>query len=118
MFALDEVQGLFTPLERAKEHNVFHCIRRALHSISTVKSLVSLFLSTVVEDIIPPDLPDPSARLMKPDPRILPPFTDIGFDQLAIEQVKKDEHYLVDMVTDEWMCQFGRPLYVKSHPLF
>ena len=122
VFSFDEVHGSFTRLSDVPGQYVFHCLRRALNSITNVKSLISVFLSTAgeVHHYAPPtptDI-DPSRRIQNQEFRLIPPFTDIGFDQLAVGKVEKNIHYLQDMVTVEWMCQFGRPLYVKSQPLF
>ncbi|KAG6898934.1 hypothetical protein C0993_002574 [Termitomyces sp. T159_Od127] len=112
VLAIDEVHGLFTPLTDALEQNVFHCLRTALKSINYVNALVSLFLSTAYEvhNYAPPSNLDPGLRVKK-HWTFIPPFTHIGFDQLAVGKVKKDVHYLRDMVSVEWMCQFGRPLF-------
>ncbi|KAG6894260.1 hypothetical protein C0993_011955, partial [Termitomyces sp. T159_Od127] len=120
IFSFDEVHGLSKPLKDQPGQNVFHCLRRALNAINEIKPLVSVFLTTagLVHDYAPPTYRDPSLRVKKRENMPIPPFTAIGFDQLAIGKVKKDVHYLRDMVSVEWMCQFGRPLYVKSHPLF
>ncbi|KAG6899097.1 hypothetical protein C0993_000921 [Termitomyces sp. T159_Od127] len=111
VLAFDEVDGLFTPL-KDREGNVFHCLQMALKSITGVKALVSVFLSTAgkVLDAPPSDL-DPSRHYNNRSIKLIPAFTDIGFDQLAVRKVQKDKHYLCDMVSTQWMCQFGRPLF-------
>lgn len=115
MLSFDEVHGLFETKVEGNE-NVFHSLRRALSYITKEKRVVSLFLSTVsdVYKCAPPAYMDPSEHIQKSYISILPAFTETGFDQLAVGLVKKDEKTLEEMVTDEWMCNFGRPLYVPE----
>ncbi|KAG6894184.1 hypothetical protein C0992_007173 [Termitomyces sp. T32_za158] len=113
VIAFDEVHGLFNKLSYQEEQNVFYCLGRMLNAIRKVKALVSLFLSTSGEvcKYAPPVFLDPSARVKKHVFKTIPPFTEIGFNQLAVKKVGKDEHLLRDMVSIEWMCQFGQPLF-------
>ncbi|KAG6876815.1 hypothetical protein C0992_011653 [Termitomyces sp. T32_za158] len=118
VLAFDEVCGLSIPLYNAAGKNVFYCLQKVLTYIRDDRRLVSLFLSTAGRvpqytrlDPPPPTHLNPSMRSMKSDIRLIPPFTEVGFDHLAIGLVEKNKHLLSEMVTDHWMCHFGRPLF-------
>ncbi|KAG6882552.1 hypothetical protein C0993_010130, partial [Termitomyces sp. T159_Od127] len=112
IFSFDEIHGLSKPLKDQPGQNVFHCLPRALNTINEIKSLVSVFLTTasVVHDYAPPTYLDPSLRVK--DRKSMPiPFYSYWFRPTSNQESEKDIHYLRDMVSVEWMCQFGRPLF-------
>jgi hypothetical protein len=80
-------------------------------------SLFSLFLSTTgkMKQSVPSPEKDYSGRIMKRILRPYPPFTDLGFDQLAKKITLNGHPTLDDITSDEYIAHFGRPMYVFLH---
>ena len=114
VLALDEVHGSFSPLLNAPGETVFHCLRRTLSSLKDNCYIMTFLLSTAgkVHQYAPPRRTDPSNRIRLVGHTLLPAFTSLGFDLLARGLVKRNKQLIKEMVTDEWMCRLGRPLYV------
>jgi hypothetical protein len=88
----------------------FSEFRRALRSIRSYP-IFSVFLSTTgrVHAFIPSSREDLSARLMLRSLSLLPPFTELGFDQM-VGKIRENEVNIGEVVKNEFMCRFGRPL--------
>jgi hypothetical protein len=74
-----------------------------------------LFISTVskISDFTPVPKADMSMRIVNQTLTLLPPFTELGFDQmLDMSPVEEDTVDIQEAATDEFMCKFGRPLFV------
>jgi hypothetical protein len=77
-----------------------------------IKSLFSLFLSTTgkINQFVPSPLNDDSARIMRGELRLIQPFTDLGFDQLA-KKISFDNDLTIEHITsDDYIAHFGRPM--------
>ena len=108
---LTEVQG-----SAEKPWSRFGELRR---NIRTLKSLpiFSLFISTVnkISDFTAPKH-DMSTRIVNETLPLLPPFTELGLDQLLkASPIKENEIRMEEAATESFMCRFGRPLFV---PIF
>jgi hypothetical protein len=73
-----------------------------------------LFLSTngMVHDFALPVAQDNSARVATGPLIPLPPFTELGFDQMVNFNVCNVSTY--DLSRVEYMAKFGRPLYILT----
>ncbi|KAH7905574.1 hypothetical protein BJ138DRAFT_1130414 [Hygrophoropsis aurantiaca] len=75
--------------------------------------LYSLFLSTSGK-IAPPERPqpveDPSSRTMSTHMDAVPPFTDLGFDQL-VYQLSLDGKEIAWITSDDVISHLGRPIF-------
>ena len=91
---------------------LFFYLRRTLRALQGYP-VFSLFLSTMskISNFTPPILTDPSNRIADGTLSIIPPFTELGFDQLA-NRLAEDKYSIEDVSTLEFMVRFGRPLYV------
>ncbi|KAG6848466.1 hypothetical protein H0H93_016753 [Arthromyces matolae] len=109
ILAIDEVHGLETGISGAGFIN----LQRQLNKIVKCKHIITVFLSTAgkIQTYTPPLTSDPSARRRSNGLRVLPPFTALGFDQLARGMVKENTLMVDEIITDRFMCQFGRPLF-------
>ncbi|KAF9490348.1 hypothetical protein BDN71DRAFT_1400269, partial [Pleurotus eryngii] len=80
-------------------------------------SIFSIFLSTTgrFSQFAPLSRDDMSARVYTHTLKLIPPFCDTGMDLLAINEDKKVNllggYRLQDVVTDQFMTSFGRPLF-------
>jgi hypothetical protein len=102
------------------EWSAFGELRRVLRSLYGC-SLFSLFLSTTgkISQFVSSKDRDLSTRIMEGELHLIKPFTDLGFDQLAIKvrvgtpekALSDNETWTLDRVaTDEHICHFGRPM--------
>lgn len=75
----------------------------------------SLFLSTTgkISQFNPHRAVDPSARVMEGNLHLIPPYSDLGFDQLmAGYEVGDGEKTIAEVTGFPFMSHLGRPLYV------
>lgn len=89
-------------------------LRYALHCIAYFP-FFSVFISTSesIQPLPPPPTTvEPSARISIFRPQICPPFTETGYDELAIKVDIRGTWSLGDVATTEYMCHLGRPLSV------
>lgn len=113
---LTEVQGNANqPWSRFGE---LRCIIRKLKSLP----ILSLFISTMSKLSEFPPAPrqfSASERIVNETLALLPPFTELGFDQLLhASPIIENKINIQDATTDGFMCQFG-PLFVAiSYSLF
>jgi len=72
----------------------------------------SLFLSTTgkIQDFTPPPHKDGSKRLERRALVLLPPFTELGFDQMVQSRISDGSATIDEVSTVEYMAMFGRPL--------
>ena len=92
----------------------FNQLRRNIRKLDHLP-IFSLFISTVSEisDITPSPQQDLSMRIGNGALTLLPPFTELGFDQLLKKSpIKENTVTIEDAATVRFMCQFGRPLFV------
>jgi hypothetical protein len=98
----------------------FSELRRALRSLYH-SSLFTLFLSTTgkITLFVSSKDRDLSTRIMEGELHLIEPFTNLGFDQLAIkikeenseEAVLGEEKWTLNrVVTDNHICHYGRPM--------
>lgn len=106
ILAFDESHDL-TTLKDVQNRFIFPELHRVLNALVTLP-IFSLFISTNS----PVTQFDRSSTHMV---NALPPTTETNFDQLAHPAVE-GKVTLSDVVTDEWMCHLGRPLYVLVSP--
>ncbi|KAG6909158.1 hypothetical protein DXG01_001785 [Tephrocybe rancida] len=120
VIACDEVHRLAEPLDDGPDVAPFaprwtflHLLRQQLSVIVRCRHIVTVFLSTAsqIQSFTPPSVLDPSARLLPRGFRLLPPFTALGFDQLARRMVGPGKVHIEDIVKDGFICRFGRPLF-------
>ena len=89
----DESQSLFEPVRDA----VWTRFSELRHVLGIIKplSFISVFLSTTASFHYTPPSPEygPSMRLMSEEVRMLPPITEVGFDQFAekVSFIKDDK---------------------------
>ena len=113
ILAFDEAHGL-TDVPETRGWSLYSELRRCLSELDTVP-IFSLFLSTAgkFQLFSPPRLLDYSSRITCGANWALPPITETGFDQFALDA--KEGEITLDRVVDvedEWICRLGRPLYV------
>jgi hypothetical protein len=107
-----------TDEERPKP-TYFTCLRRALQTLIK-HSVFSFFLSTTgkVFQFTFPSEKDPSNRGQGGRLLPIPPYCDIGFDQLA-PKVCENTLKIEDVAKVEFMVKLGRPLLVScGHMMF
>ncbi|KAG6849390.1 hypothetical protein H0H93_008836 [Arthromyces matolae] len=111
VLAIDEVHGLVQ--EVSKDNDGFVHLRRQLNKIVAEKHIFTVLLSTAgkIQRYMPPTSMDPSSRRRTGHLGVLPPFTALGFDQLAQEAVEENKLLLDRIISDEFMANFGRPLF-------
>ena len=125
IIAFDEAHQLTEPVVRTldteKPWSRFGELRRNVRRLKTIP-ILSLFISTVniMSDFIPEQKQDASMRVVNDTLYLLRPFTELGFDQLRrASPIKENTVDIQDATTNEFMCQFGRPLFVAiSYSLF
>lgn len=88
----------------------FSELRRALRALNELP-IFSVFLSTTgsIQSITPPAEFDDSGRVQKSDLVLLPPFTELGFDQMA-KEISDGALTIEEVSTVTFMVHFGRPL--------
>ena len=103
----DESHSLVEAVPNARWTRYYSQLRRALRTIKDV-SFISIFLSTTgkFHYFSPSPEFEASARLMYEEPRMLPPITEVGFDQFAQK---------VDYVNDEWTLERIASTYQIVH---
>jgi hypothetical protein len=95
-----------------KKHSHFSELRRALRMLHGAP-VFSLFLSTTgeISQFNPRRAADPSARVMEGNLHLIPPYSDLGFDQAMEKHKVTDGTVTIAEVTSlEFMSRFGRPL--------
>ena len=113
VLAFDESQVL-TDTSKNSGRILFFELRRTLRELVYL-AIFSLFLSTA-GIFLPRPSPseirsDPSTRVAKVDLVLLDPILEISFDDLAFP-VEENTVTLDRVVQIDWICHFGRPLYV------
>ena len=101
--------------KKYSEQPLFFYLRRTLRALQGYP-IFSLFLSMMskISNFAPAVINDPSNRIVDGTLDIIPPFTELGFDQLA-NRLVENKYSIEDVSTLEFMARFGRPLYV---PIF
>lgn len=110
ILAFDEAHVL-TEFVNKRSWSIYSELRRCLVHLSTLP-IFTLFLSTAGKFRLfsPKKESETSARVAQGRKLTLPPITETGFDQFAWH-AEEDVTKLDDVVTDEWICRLGRPLY-------
>ena len=106
---LTEVQG-----NAEKPCSRFGELRRNIRKLKSLP-ILPLFISTVskISDFTPAPKQDMSTRIVNETLTLLPPFTELGIDQLLkVSPIKENTINIQDAATERFMCQFGRPLFV------
>ena len=90
---------------------IFSEFRRTHRSLNKYP-IFSVFLSTSgkIQDLTPPPQYDKSKRLEDRELQLLPPFTELGFDQMIQPTILEGSVTIDDVSTLEYMAMFGRPL--------
>jgi len=90
--------------------SIFSELRRALRVIHSYPCF-SVFLSTTgkVQQFTPQTRNDISGRLQEGKLSLIPPFCELGFDQLA-EKARSDETTLEHVSSRDFIARLGRPL--------
>jgi len=111
VLAFDEAHNL-TGFPTDGRWTVYSELRRSLCWLVQLP-IFTLFLSTAGKfRLFSPDrLNDYSGRVKLGYQRVLPPITETGFDQFALTAIE-NQTTLDQVVQDEWICSFGRPLCV------
>ncbi|KAG6834290.1 hypothetical protein H0H93_010649, partial [Arthromyces matolae] len=110
ILAIDEAHGL---VGSHAEPGFIH-LRHQLHEIVSCNRIFTVLISTTAKihrSYKPPIPIDPSARRGIEGMGVLPPFTALGFDQLAYQSVEANVLTMDRIISDEFMCQMGRPLF-------
>ena len=106
----DESHSLVEPVQDAKWTR-FSELRRALRTIREV-SFISIFLSTAgkFHYFSPSPEYDMSARLMHEEFRMLPPITEVSFDQFAEKVDFVEKWPLARIASTHQIAHLGRAL--------
>jgi hypothetical protein len=72
---------------------------------------LSLSTASKFHHFSPPGSQEYSSRIVRGDNWVLPPITETGFDQFALN-AKEGEITLDQVMEEDWICRLGRPLYV------
>lgn len=91
-------------------------LRRNLEIIRAMP-VFTLFLSTTgkISSLVSSYGPDISARILAGSLKLMPAFSDLGYDQLMLEdQVGEKTHTLETVANTRFMARFGRPMYAIS----
>ena len=85
---------------------------RRIHRYLNKYPIFSVFLSTSgkIQDLTPPPQHDKSKRLENRELVLLPPFTELGFDQMIQPTISEGSVSIDDLSTLKYMAMFGRPL--------
>ena len=111
VLAFDEAHVLSARREsETGSFSKFSELRRALHALNELP-IFSVFLSTSrkIQDITPRAERDISGRVQKSELVLLPPFTELGFDQM-VTKISDGALTINEVSTTEHMVRFGRPL--------
>ncbi|KAG6808840.1 hypothetical protein H0H92_002627 [Tricholoma furcatifolium] len=97
--------------ERDEYHSMYEVLRNLLSDIEG--DLFTFFLSTTgkASQLTPPRHYDPSSRVSKQGLILIPPFTDLGFDQLMTDSKLSRASEIEHVSTLEFMAKFGRPMF-------
>ncbi|KAG6848465.1 hypothetical protein H0H93_016752 [Arthromyces matolae] len=113
VLAIDEAHCLATDISGVEAELIN--LRRQLSKIVICSRIITVLISTSgeIQKFRPPQAlsPGPTARRLIRGHQVLPPFTAIGFDHFARGMVKENFLMLDEIITDRFMCQFGRPLF-------
>ena len=111
----DESHSLINPVPN-KLWTIFSELQRALRTIKEL-SFISVFLSTVgkFHHFSPSPEYDPSARLMHSQLKMLPPITEVCFDQFAKKVDCKEKWELKKVASTHHMAHLGRALWVSCY---
>ncbi|KAG6825553.1 hypothetical protein H0H92_003306 [Tricholoma furcatifolium] len=92
-------------------HSMYEVLRNLLSDIEG--ELFTFFLSTTgkASQLTPPRHYDPSSRVSKQGLILIPPFTDLGFDQLMKDSKLSRASKIENVSTLEFMAKFGRPMF-------
>jgi hypothetical protein len=111
VLAFDEAHGLMDVPE-TRDWSLYSELRRCMSEIIDLP-IFTLFLSTAGKFHLfsLPRSEDYSTRIVLGDNWVLPPITETGFDQFALN-AKEGEITLDRVMEDDWIFRLGRPLYV------
>jgi hypothetical protein len=111
ILAFDDAHGL-TDTPESRGWSLYLELRRCLSELVGLP-IFTLFLSTAGKFHLfsPPRLLDYSSQIVLGANCVLPPITETGFDQFALD-AKEGEITLDRVVEIDWICHLGRPLYV------
>jgi hypothetical protein len=111
LLSFDE-SHILTDTPKYSSWTVFSELRRVLQEIVD-HPIFSLFLSTAgsFHQFSPEIRSDPSGRITNHKLTPLHPISEICFDEIA-RPVKENAVTLDQVVTTDWICHLGRPLYV------
>jgi hypothetical protein len=121
LLSFDESHTLTAGVEDAPDDRdkpkptYFTCLQRALRALVR-ESVFSFFLSTtgkVFQFTSSRRELDPSNRIQEGHLHLIPPYSDIGFDQLA-QKVHENTLTIEEVAFIEFMVMLGRPLLVYS----
>lgn len=93
----------------AGEETIYLALCRALRTIMEYP-IFTLFLSTAAKFRLfsPPLQANPLRKLIKGDLKLLPPISEISFDDLALAALENTVT-LKQVTEDHWMSHLGRP---------
>ncbi|KAG6819007.1 hypothetical protein H0H93_016449 [Arthromyces matolae] len=111
VLAIDEAHGLVQGVSQ-DDQGLVH-LSRQLRKIVGERHIFTVLLSLAgkIQSYMTPAYMYPSSRRRAGRLCVLPPFTAVGFDQLAQEAVEENKLLLDRMISDEFMAMFGRPLF-------
>jgi hypothetical protein len=118
ILAFDEAHGLADAPE-SRGWSLYSELCRCLSEIVGLP-IFTLFLSTADKShpFSLPRLSDYSSHVVLGANWVLPPITETGFDQFALD-AREGEVTLDRVIKDEWICRLGCPLYVfLTHALW
>ena len=96
----------------AEKHRFDTGLRRVLRVLYALP-IFSVFISTTggIQNITPRAELDTSGRVQKADLLLLPPFTELGFDQM-VRPISDGALTIEEVSTIGFMVRFGRSLWV------
>ena len=111
ILAFDEAHGL-KDVPETRGWSLYSELRRCLSELVDLP-IFTLFISTAGNFHLfsSPRSEEYSSRIVLGANWVLPPITETGFDQFALD-AKEGEITLDRVIEDDWICRLGRPLYV------
>ncbi|EAU82803.2 hypothetical protein CC1G_11320 [Coprinopsis cinerea okayama7 len=115
VLSFDEAHELALPnLSGPSSVTMWAQIRKGLRAVRKL-NVVGLYLSTSgkYKRIVPE--PDISSRVLKEERILLPPFTELGLNQLALPLSSDGPITLQEVTTLEYVAHLGRPLFATRY---
>ncbi|KAG6842777.1 hypothetical protein H0H87_010518, partial [Tephrocybe sp. NHM501043] len=110
--SFDECHSLLEPLDNSRGTSLYVELRRVLADLKQ-SSVFAFFLSTTgrISEYTPSHAVDTNDRIMEGINTVIPPFSDLGFDQLMVSRKVTKRHTLNEVTNLAFMANYGRPMF-------